>query len=451
MTLLVVLLFVLLAVAGTVLFRRERFWRSRLSEIQGALSKKTGDVTQGLPRPASIEGVLQRAEQVASDAAQLGREEYLRRLFEALLGEIRQGVAIVDDQLRVKFANGVLGEILQVQVVRRSRSLIEELRNHEVVETVRSALEKGRRCEKTIRLLATAASGAIVERHCLIEAAPLPASAERGAWLMVHDITEQVMTEQIRKDFVANASHELRTPLTLINGYIETLQSGVITDPASTRRCLDVMEKHGRRIMRLVEDMLTISRLEGASSTLHREPFNVKRCVETVIENLAPMVAERRARIVLDFPSDGGMMNGDRFYWDQVFMNLIENALKENTRGGLEIRVSGTWHKDDCLLKVADNGVGIPAHDVPFVFKRFYRGQKAHGSDIKGTGLGLSIVKRAVEAHGGSIELESTPGVATVFMMCVPLGVAEEPFPEQPASPAAGRVVVDPEPAGAAA
>jgi two-component system phosphate regulon sensor histidine kinase PhoR len=134
------------------------------------------------------------------------------------------------------------------------------------------------------------------------------------------------------------------------------------------------------------------------------------------------MLEGRDARIELDFPKDGGLLTGDRFYWDQIFTNLIENSIKENTKPGLVIRVSGEWRENECILKISDNGIGIPAHDLPFVFKRFYRGNKHHSStQVKGTGLGLSIVRRAVEAHGGKIELTSSPGIETTFTMTLPL------------------------------
>jgi signal transduction histidine kinase len=257
-------------------------------------------------------------------------------------------------------------------------------------------------------------------RHYLVEASPLPAKAERGVWLMVYDITEQTMTEQIRRDFVANASHELRTPLTLINGYIESLQSGVVRDEAGRARCLSVMEKHGKRILRIIEDLLTISRLENGASALNLEPFSVRACVEDALDHLAPLLEGRDIRIELDFPPEGGHLHGDRFYWDQVFANLLENAIKENPNPGLVIRVRGEWRPDGCVLTVSDNGIGIPAHDLPFVFKRFYRGHKHHSPEIKGTGLGLSIVRRTVEAHGGTIDLASTPGVETRFTIRLP-------------------------------
>jgi signal transduction histidine kinase len=229
------------------------------------------------------------------------------------------------------------------------------------------------------------------------------------------------MAEQIRKDFVANASHELRTPLTLINGYVETLQSGVLKDQTSIQRCYEVMEKHGKRIVRIIEDMLTISRLESGNSALNIETFTARSCVQDALDQLSPLLQERGASIELDLPADGGQMRGDRFYWDQVFTNLIENSLKENPNPGLIIKISGKWFTDHCLLSVSDNGIGIAAHDLPFVFKRFYRGHKHHSPQIKGTGLGLSIVRRAIEAHGGTIDLTSTPGVETTFSMRVPV------------------------------
>jgi signal transduction histidine kinase len=225
----------------------------------------------------------------------------------------------------------------------------------------------------------------------------------------------------VRKDFVANASHELRTPLTLIHGYIETLKSGVLKDEAALQRCYDVMDKHGKRIVRIIEDMLTISRLENGQSALNVEPFTLRGCVQDALDHLSPMLEGRDTRIDLDFPADGGHMQGDRFYWDQVFTNLIENAIKENPNPGLVITVSGKWYADHCVLKVSDNGIGIAAHDLPFVFKRFYRGHKHHSPQIKGTGLGLSIVRRAIDAHGGTIELSSTPGIETTFTMRLPL------------------------------
>ena len=412
------LLLCLLALAAWT-WARERRWRQLTDRLTQAA---------GL-RPAEADKLAARFTGLVEAEGALAREEYLRRLFEALLQEIRQGVVIVDEQMRIKFCNRSMERLMHKAAIRRGRTLLEELADHQVAELAQAALREERRCVREIQHQAVLEGGAMGIRHYLVEASPLPAKAERGVWLMVYDVTEQTMTEQIRRDFVANASHELRTPLTLINGYIESLQSGVVRDEAGRARCLSVMEKHGKRILRIIEDLLTISRLENGASALNLEPFNVRACVEDALDHLAPLLEGRDIRIELDFPPEGGELRGDRFYWDQVFANLLENAIKENPNPGLVIRVRGEWRPDGCVLTVSDNGIGIPAHDLPFVFKRFYRGHKHHSPEIKGTGLGLSIVRRTVEAHGGTIELASTPGVETRFTIRLPVGARPEDPP----------------------
>ncbi|MBK8038701.1 MAG: PAS-domain containing protein [Verrucomicrobiaceae bacterium] len=357
------------------------------------------------------------AARIAAD--QLPRERGLHEFFEAILNEIRQGVVIVDAEMRIRFANQPLAAMLQRPAVQTGRSLIEELRDHQLTALVQQAIQEQRRITRQVQMFSskTATAANLSGRYFLIEAAPISNARVGAAWLMVQDVTETALTEQIRRDFIANASHELRTPLTIINGYIETLRDA----PALLPRCLDTMEKHGKRLARLTEDMLCISRLEDATTPLNAEPFEVRQCVQDAIDHLAPMHEKRDTRFVLDFPKKNGLLKGDRFYWDQIFTNLIENALKENQQPGLVITLSGQWSDTECVLKVSDNGTGIPAHDLPFIFKRFFRGDKHHSSAVKGTGLGLSIVKRAVEAHQGTINATSQPGLATTFTMTVPL------------------------------
>lgn len=412
MTSLSLVLAILLGAAIVWAVGRERRWRALITAVSAA-ARLEGQSPENLP--VKIAG-LREVEGL------LAKEEYLRRLFESLLNEIRQGVVIVDDQLRIKFSNRTMEQLFHRPAIRRGRTLLEALQDHQIVDTVQGALQNQRRSVREIEVMATAdGNRSATTKHYLIESMPLPSTAEKGAWLMVYDITEQTLTDQIRRDFVANASHELRTPLTLINGHIELLQSGAITSETERHKCLAVMDKHGKRIARIIEDMLTISRLENGRSMLNIESFAVRDCVKDALDHLAPLIQGCSARIELDFPEDGGRIDADRFYWDQIFTNLIENAVKENPNPGLVVRVSGQWNPNHCVLKVSDNGIGISAHDLPFIFKRFYRGHKHHSPKIKGTGLGLSIVRRAIEAHGGTIEVTSTPGLDTTFTMHVPL------------------------------
>ena len=416
MTPLSLLLLILLAACFAVWLQREKYWRKRWEKVAKSIGMRARDADQ-LP---------EQAIRVWNDLQETRRQSEQRRIFESLLDEISQGLVLIEEDLHIRYANRPLAELLHRSEIRPGRSLIEEVRDHQITDLVQEALQEKRHTTRRIQMLSSDASTGtnLSGRHFLVESAPLATESGGGAWLMIQDVTDAAMTEQIRKDFVANASHELRTPLTLIGGSIEMLQDGgTPLTPTAMKRSLDVMEKHTKRIARIIEDMLAISRLEDTATPLNCEPFNVRASAQDAADHLAPMLEGKDVKIDFDFPKDGGRITGDRFYWDQIFTNLIENSIKENTRPGLVIRVSGHWDKSQCVLKVSDNGIGIPAHDLPFVFKRFYRGNKHHSSasQVKGTGLGLSIVKRAVEAHGGTIELTSTPGVETTFTMRMPL------------------------------
>ncbi|MGC6456856.1 MAG: ATP-binding protein [Akkermansiaceae bacterium] len=240
--------------------------------------------------------------------------------------------------------------------------------------------------------------------------------------LIMRDITPDVQSDQVRQDFVANASHELRTPLSIISGYLENLtEEGGLDDHAIAAKMLDTMVRHVTRINRIVEDMLVISRLESDDAApLKLAPFRFAPCVQDIVERLDLVIAKQGARIVVDVPDIEVV--GDQFYWTQILFNLVENALKQNPSIPLEVKIKASQDKDRNLtVRISDNGIGIPASDLPFIFKRFYRVAKHHSqTQIKGTGLGLSIVMRAVEAHKGKILASSTPGVKTTFTIETP-------------------------------
>lgn len=258
-----------------------------------------------------------------------------------------------------------------------------------------------------------------------VDAARLPNALRGGSTtrVIIRDLTAEHQTEQIRKDFVANASHELRTPLAIINGYLENLlEDDMLNERDIARHYLGIMRKHADRISRIVEDMLVISRLEsGEASTLKVEPFYLGSCVNDVLERLESVIRNQGADVQNLLPETGLHIHGDRFYWTQVFFNLIENALKQNPRVGLRVEVGCDETADAYHVWVSDNGIGIPSDDLPHIFRRFYRVEKHHSQrEIKGTGLGLSIVKRAIEAHGATIQVTSTPGQDTRFLINIP-------------------------------
>lgn len=259
----------------------------------------------------------------------------------------------------------------------------------------------------------------------IIDAAQLsnPTGGAPTTRVIIRDVTAEHQIEQVRKDFVANASHELRTPLAIINGYLENLlDDDMIEEPEMARRFLTIMRKHADRISRIVEDMLVISRLEsGEANALKIEPFKFRSCIKDILERLESVIRNQQAEMTVTMPNPDLVMQGDRFYWTQVLFNLVENALKQNPYSGLHVEIGCEQAGDNIRIWVSDNGVGIPSADLPHIFRRFFRVEKHHSQqEIKGTGLGLSIVKRAIEAHGGTISVTSVPGSETKFLITVP-------------------------------
>lgn len=354
-------------------------------------------------------------------------ERKTREFQEALLNEIEDAIFILDRNREIRFVNRAARQLFPSDQPYQSRAFLDVCRNHRVYDTLDLAEEIGAKVSDNISLrVAGEEKDRLREITLLVEAEPLSfdrSSGNAGSWVLLKDITRELETEQIRRDFVANASHELRTPLSIINGYLETMDDpGVKLDQPVFRRALGTMRKHGERIARIVDDMLTISKLESASELLNREPFDLIDCAEDIIGQLHPLIDSNHARVaVVADPDIGWMLVGDRFYWDQIFFNLIDNALKQNSEPGLRIQVEFVSDGGRYVIRVVDDGIGIPAADIPLVFKRFYRVQKHHAqTQVKGTGLGLSIVKRAVEAHHGKIDVESRPGVRTAFTITVP-------------------------------
>lgn len=242
--------------------------------------------------------------------------------------------------------------------------------------------------------------------------------------VIIRDITDTYQTDQVRKDFVANASHELRTPLTIVIGYIESLLEDDFLEenPSMARKFLGTMFKHGQRLQRIVEDMLMISKLEsGQTAVLKEEAFDLNECVLDVFTRLESIAEKKQATLALRLQPEEVKLYGDKFYWTQILFNLVENALKQNLHPGLRVEVGSELTDKSFRLWVADDGIGIPTASLPYIFKRFYRVEAHHSQEIKGTGLGLSIVKRAVEAHDGTLTVNSKPGVDTRFTAELPL------------------------------
>ena len=239
--------------------------------------------------------------------------------------------------------------------------------------------------------------------------------------LTLKDLTEARRVERMRVDFVANASHELRTPLASLLGFIETLQGPARDDPHARVKFLEIMREQARRMARLVDDLLSLSRIEQSEHLRPETPVDLAAIVRHVADTFGPAAREAEISVEIDAPIPV-MVRGDRDELIRVAENLIENALKYGADGAdkrVEIRVAAA--DQDALLNVRDHGPGIPAEHLPRLTERFYRIDAGQSRARGGTGLGLAIVKHIVVRHRGRLRIESLPGDGSSFSVTIPL------------------------------
>ncbi len=232
--------------------------------------------------------------------------------------------------------------------------------------------------------------------------------------------TELERAERIRKDFVINVSHELRTPLASIQGYTETLIDGALSDPDHNMRFLGIIRHNAERLARITEDLLTLSRIEQKRQKFEFEPNLVNGLLNDALELLAPIAEKRRIRLDLALAPADSEAWCDREAVSQILSNLLDNAIKYTPPGG-RITVGAHFPDGRLELYVRDTGIGIPAEELPRLFERFYRVDKARSRELGGTGLGLSIVKHLVAAHGGVIRVESRLNEGSTFFFTLPM------------------------------
>jgi two-component system phosphate regulon sensor histidine kinase PhoR len=258
-----------------------------------------------------------------------------------------------------------------------------------------------------------------VQKIFQINASPIFKKEEvSGCLLVIHDITEIRKLETMRRDFVANVSHELKTPLTSIKGFVETLLEGALEDKENNRHFLKIIQEHGERLNKLVDDLLSLSHLESKEILLEKGIFNLRQQVEKVIMGFKEQLKKRNVDIKNEIPANISI-NADKDKIEGVFTNLIDNAIKFNKENG-SIKISSQQEGDKIKIIVEDSGVGIPDKDIPRIFERFYRVDKARSAELGGTGLGLSIVKHIVELHGGTVGVESVEGLGSKFWFTLP-------------------------------
>lgn len=258
------------------------------------------------------------------------------------------------------------------------------------------------------------------EKSLKVSFAPFGESSERGVIAVIHDFTEQQKLENSRREFVANVSHELRTPLTNVKSYTETLADNPDTPEDMKKSFYDVILNETDRMTRIVKDLLTLSRLDSAKMDWKTESFPLKKSVENAYRSMEIEARRHNHKLTLSIDAELPVITADRERIEQVFVNFLSNAIKYTPDGG-KIDFSAEKSGENVVITVRDNGIGIPQKDLPRLFERFYRVDKARSREKGGTGLGLAIAKEIVEHYGGKIKLDSIYGRGTTVSVIFPL------------------------------
>lgn len=420
----VIFLLIVLALAAAY------FWVAVVGPLRRLTSYSPQDKEDSLPlgpMPFLVPQAVRRLAQRVKDEVLLESEMRAhllaqRRISSGIFDSLDSGVVLVESGLAITFGNGAFRKYFSPRGDFLGRSLLELCLHHEIAEMAEEQI-RGTGGDARVLDLEVYLEGRLQHRHFRVRATPaeLEGSPGRKAILFVfEDVTRLRELETIRRDFVANASHELRTPLSILKGYIENLQDGALEDPEMARRFLGIMEKNCDRLTSIVKDLLTVSRLESHTFSLELEPIDLEECVHGVVEQLKPLICANQVALVLDIEPRPFLLRADRFSFDQIFFNLIENAIKHNAGRELRLTVHARQVGETALIDFQDNGIGIPKEDQPFVFNRFYRVTRGRTGIAEGTGLGLSIVKNALEAHGGEVAIDSRPGAGTKIQMRLP-------------------------------
>ena len=333
-------------------------------------------------------------------------------VYRLLLNQLETGVLIADDQRRilecneaaVRLLNGRNGSLV-------GKTVLEATLSFEIGSMIGEAEATGQTQQQEIR------RGEVTGRTLRVRIVPLPATVDAQLLILLDDVSELRRLEMVRRDFVANVSHELRTPLASIRAMAETLQNGALHDGEVANRFVNIIVGEVERLTRILEDLLILARAE--SQIPEREPFVLTTLVRDVVERLNAQA--QKANLRLTYVEGAAIpVAANRDQIEQVLVNLIDNAIKYTPDGG-SITVTTQVQNNMASVNVKDTGIGILSQDVPRLFERFYRVDKARSRQSGGTGLGLSIVKHIVEMHGGSVDVQSEYGSGSAFSFMLPL------------------------------
>jgi len=339
-----------------------------------------------------------------------------RENFETILSSMVEGVIVINSKGRIEHASPNFCQLLELRSKETQGKLYwEVIWNQEINDSLKEALLHKRAVRKEINIIGPQ------ESFFSMQISPVMDRDDKLLSLIAvfHDITELKKLEKIRAEFVANVSHELKTPLTAIKGFVETLKTSAKDDPVAVGRFLDIIDKQAQRLENLVNDLLILSSIEFKEVKMNFMAESLSKIVYSVMGLQKKIIEDKGHQVTVDVSEDLPKILADRQRMEQVFLNLLDNAVKFTPPGG-KISIRAFWEKPYVRVEVKDNGVGIPAEHLSRVFERFYRVDRARSREAGGTGLGLAIVRQIVSAHQGKIEVESSPDLGSTFRIFLP-------------------------------
>lgn len=338
-----------------------------------------------------------------------------RNRAQAILNSMADCVIAFDRQGRIILVNPAVEEIFGItQTECVGKKVLEVIRNCNLDDILKKVQIGDKPISREVKIISPE------PRVFRLHATPLNGSSNGGAVVLLRDITERNNMEKMRSEFVANVSHELRTPLTSIHGFVETLLESGTDDPEMTRHFLEIIITETRRLSKLVNELMDLSKIEGRRVVHRWQQVEISRLVDRVLVVCGPHADGKLIKVKTDLPSNLSPLFGDPDMLAQVLINLIDNAIKYTPMGGI-VTISAKKLGDEIRLSIEDTGMGIPAESLSRIFERFYRVEKARSRELGGIGLGLAIVKHIIKAHGGRVDVKSMVGEGTVFSVFLPL------------------------------
>lgn len=413
--------FVMLA-AGLVGFLLVRRIAKPISALHAAAERYARGELEfrvSIDRPGELRSL---AETLNDMAGQLRRRIQTvtsqRNELDGILSSMSEAVFLLDGALQVRRMNTAARRLFgkSAEPV-AGRPLLEICRNTDLQSFAERTLESGGPLEESLTVYGT--PPVHLQAHGTVLAGE--SGPNEGVLLVLADVSRLVRLEGVRRDFVANVSHELRTPVTSIMGFIETLREGAADDPGTRERFLSIIGRHAERLQAIMDDLLTLARLEqGGREAVRMEPCRVEALVHEVLELCGPAAEAKEISIVTSVPDEPLEVRANAVLLEQAVMNLVDNAIKYS-EPGTAVEVSVKPADGTLEIAVRDRGCGIPARDLPRIFERFYRVDKARSRTLGGTGLGLAIVKHIALVHRGEATVESVLGEGSTFTIRLPM------------------------------